>query len=67
MPAARPRSKLWKPKGTRDVGQAIELAKRHLDAGAQLIMIESEGITEQVASGAPTSSPASSPSSGWST
>jgi phosphosulfolactate synthase (CoM biosynthesis protein A) len=34
--------------GTRDVGQAIELAKRHLDAGAQLIMIESEGITEQV-------------------
>ncbi len=34
--------------GTRDVGQAIELAKRHLDAGAHLIMIESEGITEQV-------------------
>ena len=34
--------------GTRDVGQAIELAKRHLDAGAQMIMIESEGITEQV-------------------
>jgi phosphosulfolactate synthase (CoM biosynthesis protein A) len=34
--------------GTRDVGQAIELAKRHLEAGAQLIMIESEGITEQV-------------------
>ena len=34
--------------GTRDVGQAIELAKRHLDAGAQMVMIESEGITEQV-------------------
>jgi phosphosulfolactate synthase (CoM biosynthesis protein A) len=34
--------------GTRDVGQAIELAKRHLDAGAAMIMIESEGITEQV-------------------
>jgi phosphosulfolactate synthase (CoM biosynthesis protein A) len=34
--------------GTRDVGQAIELAKRHLDAGAQMLMIESEGITEQV-------------------
>ena len=34
--------------GTRDVGQAIELAKRHLDAGAHLLMIESEGITEQV-------------------
>jgi phosphosulfolactate synthase (CoM biosynthesis protein A) len=34
--------------GTRDVGYAIELAKRHLDAGADMIMIESEGITEQV-------------------
>ena len=34
--------------GTRDVGQAIELARRHLEAGAELIMIESEGITEQV-------------------
>jgi phosphosulfolactate synthase (CoM biosynthesis protein A) len=34
--------------GTRDVGYAIELARRHLDAGAQMIMIESEGITEQV-------------------
>jgi len=34
--------------GTRDVGQALELAKRHLDAGAHMIMIESEGITEQV-------------------
>jgi phosphosulfolactate synthase (CoM biosynthesis protein A) len=34
--------------GTRDVGQAIELAERHLAAGAHMIMIESEGITEQV-------------------
>ena len=34
--------------GQRDPGQAIELAKRHLDAGAHLVMIESEGITEQV-------------------
>ena len=34
--------------GVRDVGQAIELAKRHLDAGAPMIMNESEGITEQV-------------------
>jgi phosphosulfolactate synthase (CoM biosynthesis protein A) len=34
--------------GTRDVGAAIDLARRHLDAGAKLIMIESEGITESV-------------------
>ena len=34
--------------GTRDVGAAIERARGHLDAGAHLIMIESEGITEQV-------------------
>lgn len=34
--------------GTRDVGSAIDLARRHLDAGAQIIMIESEGITESV-------------------
>lgn len=34
--------------GTQDVGQAIELAKRHLEAGAHMIMIESEGVTEQV-------------------
>ena len=34
--------------GTRDVGYAIDLAKRHLEAGAHMIMIESEGITEQV-------------------
>jgi phosphosulfolactate synthase (CoM biosynthesis protein A) len=34
--------------GTRDVGYAIDLAKRCLDVGAYLIMIESEGITEEV-------------------
>ncbi len=34
--------------GTRDVGWAVHQAKRFLDAGAYLIMVESEGITEQV-------------------
>ncbi|MBI4497032.1 MAG: phosphosulfolactate synthase [Chloroflexi bacterium] len=34
--------------GARDVGWAIHLARRCLDAGADLIMIESEGITESV-------------------
>jgi phosphosulfolactate synthase (CoM biosynthesis protein A) len=34
--------------GTRDPGWAIGLARRYLDAGANLIMIESEGITESV-------------------
>jgi phosphosulfolactate synthase (CoM biosynthesis protein A) len=34
--------------GTRDVGAAVDLARRHLEAGAYLIMIESEGITESV-------------------
>lgn len=34
--------------GTRDVGYAIELARRCLEAGAYMIMIESEGITEEV-------------------
>jgi len=34
--------------GQRDVGYAVELAKRHLQAGAHMIMVESEGITEQV-------------------
>ncbi len=34
--------------GTRDVGWAIEHARRFIDAGAYLIMIESEGITENV-------------------
>lgn len=34
--------------GVRDPAGAIALAKRYLDAGAELIMIESEGITENV-------------------
>ena len=34
--------------GTRDVGAAIAQARRFLDAGAQIILIESEGITESV-------------------
>jgi phosphosulfolactate synthase (CoM biosynthesis protein A) len=34
--------------GTRDIGTAIRLVRRHLDAGADLVMIESEGITENV-------------------
>jgi phosphosulfolactate synthase (CoM biosynthesis protein A) len=36
--------------GTRDPNWAILQAKRYLDAGASMIMIESEGITESVAS-----------------
>lgn len=36
--------------GTGDPGWAIQQAKRHLDAGAYMIMIESEGITESVKS-----------------
>ncbi len=36
--------------GTRDPAWPIALAKRFLDAGAYLIMIESEGITENVKS-----------------
>src|SRR6185437_13791833 len=36
--------------GTRDVGYAIDLARCCLDAGAYMIMIESEGITEEVTS-----------------
>jgi phosphosulfolactate synthase (CoM biosynthesis protein A) len=35
--------------GTRDVQGAILQARRFLDAGAELLMIESEGITENVA------------------
>jgi phosphosulfolactate synthase (CoM biosynthesis protein A) len=35
--------------GTRDVAWAIRQARRYLDAGAHLLMIESEGITENVA------------------
>jgi phosphosulfolactate synthase (CoM biosynthesis protein A) len=34
--------------GTKDAGAAIQLARRHLAAGASMIMIESEGITENV-------------------
>ena len=34
--------------GTRDVASAVALARRHLDAGAHLVMVESEGITENV-------------------
>src|SRR5579871_639321 len=34
--------------GTRDVGRAIGLARRFLAAGAYQVMIESEGITENV-------------------
>lgn len=34
--------------GLRDVGWAIQQAKQFLDAGAYMIMIESEGITENV-------------------
>lgn len=36
--------------GTADPSQAIRAAKRYLEAGAHLIMIESEGITENVRS-----------------
>ena len=36
--------------GTRDVNWVIDRAKRCLDAGAEIIMIESEGITENVSS-----------------
>jgi phosphosulfolactate synthase (CoM biosynthesis protein A) len=36
--------------GTHDPDVAIQLARRYLDAGAHLIMIESEGITENVRS-----------------
>ena len=34
--------------GTRPVEMAVQLARRYLDAGATLLMIESEGITENV-------------------
>ncbi len=34
--------------GTTDPDWAVQRAKRHLDAGAYMIMIESEGITESV-------------------
>ncbi len=34
--------------GVRDVGWAVKLIRRHLDAGAEVVMVESEGITENV-------------------
>jgi phosphosulfolactate synthase (CoM biosynthesis protein A) len=34
--------------GTRDVGWAVRLIRRHLEAGAERVMVESEGITENV-------------------
>jgi phosphosulfolactate synthase (CoM biosynthesis protein A) len=34
--------------GTKDVAWATALMQRHLDAGAEMIMVESEGITESV-------------------
>lgn len=34
--------------GTRDVGHAVAQAKKFLEAGASMIMVESEGITESV-------------------
>jgi phosphosulfolactate synthase (CoM biosynthesis protein A) len=34
--------------GTRDADQAIQMIRRFIDAGAYMIMIESEGITENV-------------------
>ena len=37
-----------RPRGMRDPGTAIAQARRFLDAGASIIMIESEGITESV-------------------
>lgn len=37
-----------KAEGTRDPNWAIAQAKRFLDAGAEIIMIESEGVTENV-------------------
>lgn len=34
--------------GTRDVEWAIQQARRFVDAGAYMVMIESEGLTENV-------------------
>eukprot|EP00877_Chromochloris_zofingiensis_P006925 jgi/Chrzof1/2486/Cz11g17110.t1 len=42
--------------GTRDVKHLISQCRAFLDVGVEMIMIESEGITEQVANGALTSS-----------
>jgi phosphosulfolactate synthase (CoM biosynthesis protein A) len=44
--ASRPEA--LEAEGIGDPERAIQLARRHLDAGAYLIMIESEGITESV-------------------
>lgn len=44
--ASRPEA--LEAEGIGDPAQAIQLARKHLDAGAYLIMIESEGITESV-------------------
>ncbi len=32
--------------GTRDIDWAVDRARRYLDGGAYMIMIESEGVTE---------------------
>ncbi|MDX1586319.1 MAG: phosphosulfolactate synthase [Balneolaceae bacterium] len=37
-----------KSEGTLDTGHAVKLAEKFIDAGAYMIMIESEGITENV-------------------
>ncbi len=42
------RAEALEAEGTRDPGWSIGLARRFLEAGAYLIMIESEGITENV-------------------
>jgi phosphosulfolactate synthase (CoM biosynthesis protein A) len=42
------RAQKLEEQGTRDADWAIRLARRFLDAGVDLIMIESEGITENV-------------------
>src|SRR5262249_52841225 len=42
------RAEAGEVEGTSDPGRATEIARRCLDAGAYMIMIESEGITENV-------------------
>ncbi len=42
------RAETLEAEGTHDAERSIQLARRFLDAGAYLIMIESEGITENV-------------------
>jgi phosphosulfolactate synthase (CoM biosynthesis protein A) len=53
--------------GTSDPGRAIEIARRCLDAGAYMIMIESEGITENVGDSHPTKSKDFVGTPGWRT